>query len=446
MSQDGAELYEVIEKVVHDTSGLFSQGDVTDRPCPAILVGPNAMNSRHYQVHYRVTNTMPEQKPKAAAANKPPYRIMTMEEIRAMTPNGFTAASTFSGCGGSSTGYRMAGFPILYANEFVPAARDSYAANKAEYTYLDGRDIREVTPDDVLAKMNLRQGELDLFDGSPPCASFSTAGKREAGWGKVKKYSDVEQRTDDLFFEYARLLRGLQPRTFVAENVSGLVKGTAKGYFKLILAELRACGYRVGAQVLDAQWLGVPQSRQRLIFMGVREDLEMDPVFPRPLPYRYTVRDAIPWIVRHGTAPPHADFVASNRSIDATMVDSASHPCPTITTGYATGAEWDKFRPGEKSSKYFQLVKPSLDEACPTITAAGGNPGLASVCHPLEKRKFSIEELKRICGFPDDFDLVGSYQQRWERCGRAVPPEMMRHIAMSVRDNILTPLRDRGRI
>lgn len=177
MTSPEPELYEVIEKVVHDTSGLFSQGDVTDRPCPAILVGPNAMNSRHYQVHYRVTNTMPEQKPKAAAANKPPYRIMTMEEIRAMTPNGFTAASTFSGCGGSSTGYRMAGFPILYANEFVPAARDSYAANKAEYTYLDGRDIREVTPDDVLAKMNLRQGDLDLFDGSPPWHPSTTRSK-----------------------------------------------------------------------------------------------------------------------------------------------------------------------------------------------------------------------------------------------------------------------------
>lgn len=161
-------------------------------------------------------------------------------------------------------------------------------------------------------------------------------------------------------------------------------------------------------------------------------------------------------------APPHADFVASNRSIDATMVDSGSHPCPTITTGenkgtgyveaeasmsgYATGAEWDKFGPGEKSSKYFQLVKPALDEACPTITAAGGNPGLASVYHPLEKRKFSIAELKRICGFPDDFDLRGSYQQQWERCGRAVPPQMMHEIAKTVRDKILIPLRDNGKI
>ena len=82
----------------------------------------------------------------------------------------------------------------------------------------------------------------------------------------------------------------------------------------------------------------------------------------------------------------------------------------------------------------------------PFYVDGGGNPGLASVCHPLEKRKFSIAELKRICGFPDDFDLRGNYAQQWERCGRAVPPQMMHEIAKSVRDNILVPLRERGRI
>ena len=102
-------------------------------------------------------------------------------------------------------------------------------------------------------------GQLDLLDGSPPCASFSTSGTRDAGWCKVKKYSDVHQRVDDLFFEYVRLIKGLQPKTFVAENVSGLVKGKAKGYFKIILAALKECGYNVSCRVLDAQWLGVPQ-------------------------------------------------------------------------------------------------------------------------------------------------------------------------------------------
>ena len=151
---------------------------------------------------------------------KPVYRVPSMVKINELEPNGFTAISTFSGCGGSSLGYRMAGFKVLYANEFIEAARHTCTANKRDYTYLDGRDIRTVTADNILGIIGLKRGELDLFDGSPPCASFSTSGKREKAWGKVKKYSDKAQRVDDLFFEYARLLEGLQPKTFVAEKVS----------------------------------------------------------------------------------------------------------------------------------------------------------------------------------------------------------------------------------
>lgn len=383
---------------------------------------------------------------------KPPYKVPSMEEIRALPWNGFTAASTFSGCGGSSTGYRMAGFKLLWASEFIDAARDSYKANAAPHTIVDGRDIREVQPEDILNATGLNPGELDLFDGSPPCASFSTAGKREAGWGKVKKYSDKEQRTDDLFFEYSRLIRGLQPKTFVAENVSGLIKGTAKGYFLEILKELKSCGYRVSCKVLDAQWLGVPQARQRTIFIGVREDLGIDPVHPKPLAYRYSVRDALPWILRQGDNGPFgggamrdADLPSptlgaspqtGNGKFPASLIESE-----TDISRYAIGAEWDKIGgPGGKSEKYFQLVRPNLDAPCPTITQRGGDNTCASVTHPTEKRKFSIAELKRICGFPDDFILKGTYAQQWERCGRAVPPVMMSHIAATVRDEILGKL------
>ena len=96
----------------------------------------------------------------------------------------------------------------------------------------------------------------------------------EKGWGKKKTYEHgAQQCNETLFDEYIRLLRGLQPRTFVAENVSGLVRGTAKGWFLEVLRSLKDSGYRVKARLLDAQWLGVPQMRQRIIFVGVREDL-----------------------------------------------------------------------------------------------------------------------------------------------------------------------------
>lgn len=340
-----------------------------------------------------------------------------MDEIRSLPWNGFNAVSTFSGCGGSSTGYRMAGFRLLWASEFIDAAREAYKANCAPHTIVDGRDIRCVQPDDILKATGLRVGDIDLFDGSPPCASFSTAGKREAGWGKVKKYSDKAQRTDDLFFEFTRLIRGTQPKTFVAENVAGLIKGTAKGYFLEILKELKSCGYQVACKVLDAQWLGVPQARQRTIFVGVRNDLKIAPIHPTPLPYRYTLRDALPSI---GKNTPN-QFIERDCDIQR----------------YATGKEWDTLRIGEQSNRYFNLVKAHPDKPSPTICASHGGASIASVTHPFEKRKFSIAELKRICGFPDDFVLTGTYAQQWERLGRAVPPVMMAQIAATVRDKIL---------
>lgn len=427
--------------------------------------------------------------------NKPPYRVPSMAEISALPWNGFKVASTFSGCGGSSLGYRMAGFQVVWANEFIPAARESYRANAAPYTVLDGRDIRTIQPGDILSATGLAEGELDLFDGSPPCASFSTAGKRAAGWGQVKSYSDTKQRTDDLFFEYARLIRGLRPKVFVAENVSGLVKGQAKGYFKLILQALKDCGYTVAAKVLDAQWLGVPQARQRLIFCGVRNDLGLSPAFPTPLPFRYSIREALPHVLDIQYGDPNHHKNPGTNFERGVIEDAATHPCrtvkqstggisgsghlvrvihdtgglygkgdvtdrpcPTITVGvnslnsthfkveiepeadisrYAVGKEWDKLKPGEQSQKYFQLVRPDPDAACPTITASGGTASLASVTHPTQKRKFTIQELKALCGFPPDFVLAGTYAQQWERLGRAVPPVMMSHIAAAVRDNIL---------
>lgn len=415
--------------------------------------------------------------------NKPAYRVPSMEEIAAIPWNGFTAISTFSGCGGSSLGYKMAGFKVLWASEFIPAAQDTYRANHPDTT-LDTRDIRNVKASDILSAIGLKVGELDLLDGSPPCASFSTAGKREAGWGKVKAYSDTKQRTDDLFFEYARLVKDIQPKVFVAENVSGLVKGTAKGYFLEILKALKDCGYTVEAKLLDAQWLGVPQMRQRVIFMGVRKDLNVKPAYPKPLSYRYSVRDAIPWITKHGIHPAGTytpEFVDStSRPADAvlTSVSSGSglveayintakgersidDPAPSVLThgrqhttselmivesessieGYAIGAEWDTLSQGEKSDKYLSLVKPDTEKPSPTITQRSGDNTAASVTHPTEKRKFSIAELKRICAFPDDFILTGTYAQQWERLGRAVPPVMMSHIASAVRDGVLCKIK-----
>lgn len=397
---------------------------------------------------------------------KPEYAVPTMAEIEDRTgANGFKVVSTFSGCGGSCLGFRMAGFEVAWASEFVEAAREVYRLNHP--TPLDERDIREVTPEDILLATNLEVGELDVLEGSPPCASFSMAGKREKKWGEVSAYSDVEQRSDDLFFEYARLLRGLQPKCFVAENVKGLTVGKAKGYFIEILEALEECGYQVEAQVLDAQWLGVPQRRQRVIFMGVRNDLGVAPSFPEPLPYRYSLREVLGVGVSFPRAEKTECRTRTDEDLPAPTVGAQGmrveldEPAPTVLThgrpltqselvaivegpsieNYAIGKEAKNLRPGEGSDKYLNLVRPDESAPCPTVTQLGGsNPGVASVIHPDGTRKFSIAELKRICGFPDDFQLTGTYAQQWERLGRAVPPPMMAAVARAVRDNVLRKL------
>src|SRR4030095_8010470 len=181
---------------------------------------------------YWIEGTNDNNLKRTSGSVKPPYHIPSMVEIAAVPKNGYQVVSAFSGCGVSCLGYRMAGFDVKWANEMEPNAIECYRANFPD-SVLDARDIRAVEPAEILEALRMKPGDLDLLDGSPPCQSFSTAGKREKHWGRVVAHGDgTTQRSDDLFFEYARVLRGLRPKTFVAENVSGLVKGVAKGYFK----------------------------------------------------------------------------------------------------------------------------------------------------------------------------------------------------------------------
>ena len=316
----------------------------------------------------------------------------------------------------------MAGFEIRAASEFVEAARDTYRLNH-DGVPISPADIREINGKHLLALAGL--DEVDLLEGSPPCAAFSTSGKREDGWGNVSNYSDTAQRSDDLFFEFARILNDIQPKVFVAENVKGLTVGTAIGYFKEILRRLRSCGYRVEARIVDASRCGVPQKRERLIFVGVREDLGLAPVFPAPLPTRPTVRDALG---EYLSIPAHVGRFDPETGEDLDF------------TRYAIGREYKNLRLGVVSRKYLNLVRVSPVKPCLTITATAGVVGAASVTHPFEPRKFNLRELRALCSFPADFELTGTYRERAERIGRSVPPLMMKRVGETIRDEILRRL------
>lgn len=357
--------------------------------------------------------------------HKPDYRVPTIAEINKIkATNGFTAISTFSGCGGSCLGLEMAGFDIRVACEFIESARETYAANHKGVP-IDGRDIRTISGKDLLEVAGVNRFEIDLLEGSPPCSPFSTAGKRHKHWGQTNTYSDSEQRSDDLFFEFARLIDEIRPKVFIAENVKGLVTGSAKGYFKMILGRLRDLGYRVETRLLDASLLGVPQKRQRIIFIGTRNDLGIKPVFPKPFGYTYTMYDALG---KHLRVPDTAGSVDPETG------------CNISLETYKIGEAYRSLAIGEHHKKYFQLFRPDPNKPVPTIVASIGNQGSANIKHPFEFRCFTLQELRRLCSFPDDFALHGTFIQRAERLGRAVPPLMMKAIAETVRDEILKKL------
>lgn len=354
-----------------------------------------------------------------------PYNIPTVKEIKeriAERGSLFEVVSLFAGGGGSSTGYRMAGGKVLAINEFVPEARNSYASNWPE-TFIFPQDVRELTGAMILEKISKAPGELDILDGSPPCSAFSTLGSREKGWNKVKKYSDVKQGSvETLFFEYVRILSELQPKVFVAENVAALAIGKSKGYLNEFFRAFERAGYVTRAKVLDARYLGVPQSRRRLIFVGVRKDLWRSEFEGKthPAPFGYTV-----------------PLLEALSSVKNTRSDMAEADC----SRYAIFQELIKLAPGGQSEKYFSLVKANPRTYSPCLTATAGNIGAASVCH-WDNRKFTIPELRRITSIPDDYILTGTYQQQAERLGRMVPPFMMRAVAENIYKNILTRLSD----
>ena len=344
------------------------------------------------------------------------YKIPHMSEINALEHNGINVVSTFSGCGGSTLGYKMAGLKVLYANEFIESAQETYRANH-KHTYLDTRDIRQIKPTEILNIINKKQGELDILDGSPPCASFSRAGQGSKNWGKVRKYSEKSQRVDDLFFEYIRILDGLQPKAFVAENVSAITNGQAIGYFKNILQEMKNCGYQVKCGVLNAKHLGVPQNRERAIFIGIRNDLNKQPVFPTVHKQKYVVKDAI----------SNLEPIKNKNS----YFFSQNTKTYKLWENTPQGAKFD-----QANKKLFNATgcytsqKLSKFKVCPAITTS------ADLYHWEEPRRISVEEAKRFASIPQDFILTGGISKQWERIGRCVPPFMMKEIATAVSNTL----------
>ena len=334
------------------------------------------------------------------------------EHLAPRAPNAPMVISLFTGCGGSSLGYSMAGFRELLAVDWDKNAAATFRLNFPDVTFWQG-DIVQLSDDEALRLAGVKSGQLDVLDGSPPCQGFSTAGKRQ-----------LNDSRNSLFHEYVRLLRAFNPRAFVMENVSGLVKGKMKLIFAEIMKELKASGYRVSCRLLNAMWFNVPQSRERLIWIGVREDLEIKPSHPGAENKPIVVREAF-----------------NKLPLQSVPKYLASGQVAKIIHEMRQGEDGSKasLRLNGNENKWFNLRRLNWNMPGFTITKAEGS---SILIHPETDRVISITEMQRIMSFPDATQFTGKFKEIKACIGNSVPPLFMRAIALHIR-NLLTGIEPR---
>ena len=335
------------------------------------------------------------------------HKMPTMAAINARSKKAkLNAVSFFSGMGGASIGLKMSGYDVRYANEFIFAAADAYDLNSGGLK-CDRYDIRKVTAKRVLQMSGLKAGEIDLMEGSPPCKLFTKVKAQDKG-EQFKKdggvYSEgVKQDVADLFFEFCRILKVLQPKVFITENVSGLLQNMNRHYFLSITEALEACGYVVETALLDASRYGTPQKRERVVLQGIRKDLYKKGVrhaWPKMHPTT-TVKDCLPHISKV--------FVSKRGYKDADI------PSPTVLAVDHTTTEYARYSSGGWVED---------------------DKGV--------RRKWTIPELKVVSGVPVDFKFPKyedekprkRFQRAWERMGRIHGPIQVYYLGKAIREQI----------
>ena len=198
-------------------------------------------------------------------------------------PDTPSVISLFCGAGGSTLGYKLGGFSELLGIDIDETACNTFQHN-FPLTPIWNRDISSVEAEEILQYLELDIGELDVLDSSPPCVGFSICGSR-----------NVLDERNDLLLETIRFITGIRPKVFLIENVTGLMKGK----FNQIFTRLRSTGYKLKWKSINAIYYNVPQSRQRLIFLGVREDLPTEPTFPKPNLKVQRLKDVLPDVDFH---------------------------------------------------------------------------------------------------------------------------------------------------
>jgi DNA (cytosine-5)-methyltransferase 1 len=328
-----------------------------------------------------------------------PWKLSDIESVK---KNGRRVFSCFHCGGGSTMGYKLAGFDVIGGVEIDPKMMTLYRKNHNPNTNLSFlMGIQEFVR---LPELPSELNQIDILDGSPPCSSFSMAGSREDLWGKEKKFREgqVEQVLDDLFFSFIEVAKRLRPKVIVAENVKGLISGNARYYVKQIIAGMESIGYSVQVFILNAASMGVPQARERVFFIASDKTLGLSKLELSFNEKPISISNAIIGLEPEGDA----------------LIPSISRLWPLVAVGKSFSSV--------TNGSYFSWRKCDPSKPSTTITATH------CLTHWSEPRMLSQSEIARIQSFPDDYDFMNEYGPYV--CGMSVPPLMMERIAIKINE------------
>jgi len=322
-----------------------------------------------------------------------------------------TAVDLFCGAGGLTEGLKKAGFTVLGAVESAPLASDAYRGNHPE-TLLLQSDIRRVSPAELLDRLGLNRGELDLLAGCPPCQGFSTMRTHRRG-------TNVADPRNRLVAQFARFAETLLPRTLMMENVPAL-QGDRR--FKLMLARLAALGYTLSEAVLDAADFEVPQRRRRLVLLGCR-GARVD--FAQPSNVRYSVRDSLAALPLPASSADPLHNHGERRSREVRELIRAIPP--DGGSRQALGPERQLACHGRTSGWFDVYGRMAWDDVAPTITSGCINPSKGRFLHPDQDRAITLREAALLQTFPPDyfFPLTRGKYRAADLIGNALPPQFV---------------------
>jgi len=335
--------------------------------------------------------------------------------------------SCFACGGGSTMGYKLAGFDVLGCNEIDPKMIEAYKANhNPKYAYLEPIQtfkLRNDLPDELY--------QLDILDGSPPCSSFSMAGNREKDWGKDKVFREgqAEQVLDTLFFDFIDLAKKLQPKVVVAENVKGLLLGEAKQYVRQIYREFDLAGYYCQHWLLDASKMGVPQRRERVFFIALRKDLA------EPFLHNADMFTVVPKLELTFKEPE-----INYSEIEQTETKFDIKKCtPDQQKWWELTKEGCSFAENHPKGSWFNSAKVDRNKPINTV-AASARASASGFYHYSEPRHLHIEEYQFAGTYPTDYNFTEFNNNPVYLIGMSVPPIMTARIADEIYDQWLSKL------